>query len=294
MRAPAPKTFAAVAAALVGFVVACVAAAAILLRFDLDGLLFAQGPPPAASSAFTQAFRLPGHDGAALIVRRFDRAVAQSRQGCVVYFPGHQGGLDRYANELFPDFEKAGLVVYAVAYPGQDGAPGRARIDDVQALAATAVATVIGICGRAHTVVMGRSLGAMIAAYAAGSTSPGGLVMESASPSLGAGIRGALRERWFLRPLTLLPIERFVAHDFSLAEALPSGLHAAVFQGDADARTPLADFRSDPGAPERLPIIVVAGGTHADTLQRARQAMIATALGMIRGSEEALAATAAD
>jgi len=294
MRTPAPPPFVAVAVALVGSVAACVAAAAILLRFDLDGLLFARSPPPAASGAFTQAFRLPGHDGAAMIVRRFDRAAAPPRRGCVVYFPGRQGGLDRYANELFPDFENAGLVVYAVAYPGQDGAPGRARLDDVQALATTAVAMVIGTCGRAHTVVVGRSLGAMIAAYAAGATSPAGLVMESASPSLGAGIRGALRERWFLRPLALLPIERIVRHDFSLAEALPSELHAAIFQGCADARTPLADFRSDPGEPARLPIIVVAGGTHTDTLQRAKQAMIATTLGMIHGSEEALAAAAAD
>ncbi len=294
MRTPAPKTFAAVTVALGGCAVAYVAAAVLLLRFDLDGLLFAPGPPPTVAGAFTQAFSLPGRDGAAMIVRRFDRAAAQPRQGCVVYFPGHQGGLDRYANELFPDFRKAGLDVYAIAYPGQDGAPGRARIDDVQALATTAVATVIGTCGRVHTVVAGRSLGAMIAAYAAGATSPAGLVMESASPSLSAGIRGALRERWFLRPLASLPIERIVPHDFSLAEALPAGLHAALFQGSADTRTPLADFASDPGEPRRLPLIVVADGTHTDTLQRARQSMIATMLGMIHGSEEALAATAED
>ena len=292
MRTPAPKTFTAVAVALVVAVVACAAAAAILLRFDLDGLLFAQGPPPSASGTFTQAFSLPGHEGAAMIVRRFDRLVARPRQGCVVFFPGRQGGLDRYANELFPDFEQAGLVVYAVAYPGQDGAPGRARIDDVQGLAAAAVAMVVGTCGRARTVVAGRSLGAMIAAYAAGATSPAGLVMESASPSLSAGVRGALRERWFLRPLALLPIERIVKHDFSLAEALPSELHGAIFQGSEDALTPLADFRSDPDEPARLPIIVVAGGTHTDTLQRAKPAMIATMLGMIRGSEEGAAADA--
>jgi len=34
----------------------------------------------------------------------------------------------------------------------------------------------------------------------------------------------------------------------------------------------------------------VAGGTHTDTLQRAKPAMIATMLGMIRGSDEASAA----
>ena len=292
MRRLTPKAFANLAVALACAIVVYVVAAVLFLRLDLDGLLFAHSPPPTVSGAFTQAFSLPGRDGAAMIVRRFDRAAAQPRQGCVVYFPGRQGGLDRYASELFPDFEKAGLVVYAVAWPGQDGAPGRARIDDVQALAAAAVARVVDLCGRVHTVVAGRSLGAMIAAYAAGALPPAGLVMDSASPSLGAGIRGALRERWFLSPLALLPIERIVEHDYSLAEALPPELHVAIFQGSADSRTPLADFRPDSGELARLPIIVVAGGTHADTPRRAREAMIATMLGMIRGSEEAAAADA--
>ena len=271
-------------------IAACFATAACLLRFDLDRLLFARTAPRVSFEASPQAFRVSGHDGAAMIVRRFDRVVTTPRQGCVVFFPGHQGGADRYASDLYPDLEKAGLVVYAIAYPGQDGAPGPARMDDVQALAVAAVSTVVATCGRNHTVVAGRSLGAMVAAYAAGAVLPAGLVMESASPSLSAGIRGALRERWFLRPLAVLPIERIVEHDFSIAEAIPAQLHVAVFQGSADTRTPLADFQSEAGGPERLPIMEVAGGTHTDTLQRAKPAMIATMLGMIRGSDEASAA----
>ena len=292
MRASASRTLATATLALAGLVVVYVAAAVVLLRFDIDGLLFVQSPSPADSGAVTQAIRLQGHDGAEMIVRRFDRAVTLPRQGCVVFFPGQRGGLDRYANTLFPELEHAGLAVYAVAYPGQDGAPGRARIDDVQTLAAAAVAKVVDVCGRAQTVVLGRSLGAMIAAYAAGTLPPAGLVMESASPSLSAGIRGALRERWFLRPLQALPIEHLVPHDFSIAEAVPAELHAALFQGSADTRTPLADFGPEPGEPARMPLIVVPGGTHADTLERATPAMIATMLGMIHGSEEALAARA--
>jgi pimeloyl-ACP methyl ester carboxylesterase len=291
MRAPAPGKLAAVTLALVA---AYAGVAVVLLRFDLDGLLFPRSPAPTDSGAFTPAFRLPGHDGAAMIVRRFDRAVTRPVQGCVVFFPGQRGGLDRYANSPFPELAHAGLVVYAVAYPGQDGAPGRARIDDVQTLAATAVAKVVDTCGRAQTVVLGRSLGAMIAAYAAGALPPAGLVMESAAPSLSAGIRGALRERWYLRPLALLPIERIVPHDFSIAEAVPAELHAAIFQGSADTRTPLADFGPEPGEPARMPLVVVPGGTHTDTLQRATPAIIATMLGMIHGSEEALAARVED
>ncbi len=272
--------------ASIGIAIACAVAAACLLRFDLDRLLFPSTPSQSASGAITEAFRLAGHDGAAMVVRRFDRTGSSARQGCVVYFPGHAGGLDRDARDLFPELERAGLVVYAVAYPGQDGAPGPARIDDVRSLATMVVAKVVAACGRTRTVVAGRSLGAMIAAYACGDASPAGLVLESTAPSLSAGIRGGLRAHWFLRPLASLPIGRIVPHDFSLAEALPSRLHVAIFQGSADTRTPLEDLAIDP---VHAPIVVVEGGTHGDTLERARLAMVATMLGMIRGSQEAAA-----
>ena len=282
----------ALALALAGIVCAYALAAACLLRFDLDRLLFPSTPLRLAPGALTEAFRLAGHDGAAMVVRRFGpRAESSARLGCIVYFPGHEGGLDRYSRELFPDLERAGLVVYAVAYPGQDGAPGPARIDDVQSLAAKAVSMVVATCGRTRTVVAGRSSGAMIAAYAVGDASPAGLVLESTASSLSAGIRGALREHWFLRPLVLLPIGSIVAHDFSLAEALPPRLHVAIFQGSADVRTPLEDLSI--GAVQ-APIVVVEGGTHTDTLERAKPAMIATMLGMIRGSQEAAAAGGED
>jgi acetyl esterase/lipase len=294
MRSPLSRRLAVAALALIGLATAYAVAGACLLRFDLDRLLFAASPAPVASAGFAEAFRLPGHDGAAMLVRRFDGAMPAQRLGCVVWFPGHQGGFDRYARELFPDLEKAGLVVYAVAYPGQDGAPGPARIDDVQALSATAVSSVVAACGRTHTVVAGRSLGGMVAAYAAGVAPPAGLVIESTSPSLSAGIRAALRDRWFLRPLALLPVDRLVPHDFSLAEAVPSELHVVIFQGSADTRTPLADLWPDATEPAHPPIVVVDGGTHTDTLQRAKPAMIATMLGMIRGSEEAAAAGTED
>lgn len=287
----ANKWLAALALALVGLTLAVAIAAAGLLRLALDRLLFPPVPLQPVSQAPAEAFRLAGHDGAAMVVSRFDRTVSSAGQGCVVFFPGHDGGLARYARDLFPDLERAGLVVYAVAYPGQDGAPGPARMADVRALAATAVAKVVASCGRTRTVVAGRSLGAMIAAYACADSSPAGLVLESTAPSLSAGIRGALREHWFLRPLALLPMGWILVHDFSLAEALPSRLHVAIFQGSADTRTPLEDLSVDA---VQAPIVVVEGGTHADTLLRAKPAMIATMLGMIRGSQEAAAAGGED
>lgn len=291
LTASARRRLAAATLALVGIAVAYAVVAACLLRFDLNRLLFPSVPLQFAPNAFTEAFRLAGHDGAAMVVRRFDRAESPARLGCVVYFPGYEGGLDRYARNLFPDLERAGLVVYAVAYPGQDGAPGSARFDEVQSLASTVVSTVVATCGRARTVVAGRSLGAMIAAYACADTSPAGLVLESTAPSLSAGIRGMLRQHWFLRPLALLPIGRMLAHDFSLAEALSPRLHVAIFQGSADTRTPIDDLSIEA---MQSPIIVIAGGTHTDMLERAEPAMIATMLGMIRGSQEAAATGGAD
>ncbi len=87
----------------------------------------------------------------------------------------------------------------------------------------------------------------------------------------------------------MLPIERIVKHDFSIAEAVPSQLHVAIFQGSDDTRTPLADFGLEAGGAERSPIFEVPGGTHTDTMVRAKAEMITAMLGMIRGSDEALA-----
>jgi len=232
--------------ALVGIAVAYAVVAACLLRFDLNRLLFPTVPLQSAPNAFTEAFRLAGHDGAAMVVRRFDRAESPARLGCVVYFPGHEGAI---------------------------------------------VSTIVATCGRTRTAVAGRSLGAMIAAYASADTSPAGLVLESTAPSLSAGIRGTLRQHWLLRPLVLLPIGRILAHDFSLAEALPPRLHVVIFQGSADTRTPIGDLSIEAA---QSPIVVIDGGTHTDMLERAKPAMIATMLDMIRGSQEAAAIGGAD
>ncbi len=276
---------AALAACLVAALV-YVGGGAGLLRFDLDRLLFPQTPAPGAAAGFREAFRQPGADGNALVVRRFGTGNA----GCVVWFPGEQGGIERYASTLFPDIARAGLVVYAVAYPGQDGAPGRARFDEVQALGSRAVATVIGQCGATRTVVSGRSAGGVIAAHAATATHPAGLVLVSTSPSLAAGVRAHLRRHWFTAALAALPIERLVPRDFTLAEAIPSALHVVIFQGGADRLAPLADLAPADSQPTRAAIVEVPDGTHADTLRRAKPALIATMLDMIRGSQAEAAA----
>jgi hypothetical protein len=41
---------------------------------------------------------------------------------CVIFFPGQHGGISTYERNLFPTIKQLGITVYALSYPGQDGA----------------------------------------------------------------------------------------------------------------------------------------------------------------------------
>jgi alpha-beta hydrolase superfamily lysophospholipase len=257
--------------------------AALLLRLDLDAILFPRNraPAPVVAPDLVQDFRVAGTEGDALLVRRFGSGSA----GCVLWFPDEDGGIERYAGALFESVARAGLVVYAVAWPGQDGAPGRARWTSLPGLAARAASAVIARCGAARTVIAGEGIGGLVAALATSTLlqRPAGLVLESVSPTFSAAVRARLRERVATRALALLPLERLLPHDEVLADAIGADLHAVAFQGTADAQAPVAELR--PGAApqgERPAVTEVRESTHADTRNRARADMIATMLDMIR------------
>jgi len=280
---PSRRPLLAVALAVAALGVLYFGGAALLLRLDLDAILFPRTPAPAPVVArdLVEAFRVPGERGDALLVRRFGAGSA----GCVLWFPGEGGGIERDARDLFEDVTRAGLVVYAVAWPGQDGAPGRAQWDALRPLVARAAQEVIARCEPVRTVLAGERLGGLVAALATANLPkrPAGLVLESVSPTFAAGVRARLRERLPTRALALLPLERLLPHDDILADAIGADLHAVVFQGTADAQAPIAELR--PGAApqaERPAIIEVREGTHDDTRSRAKSAMIATMLDMIR------------
>jgi hypothetical protein len=260
--------------------------AALLLRVDLDSILFPRTPPLKAAVAhdLQEAFRVQGANDEALIAWRFGNGSA----GCVVYFPGQRGGIEQYARQLFDDVTRAGLVVYAIAYPGEDGAPGRAQLADLPSLAGQAAARVATQCGASRTVLAGRAVGALVAAWASSRlpSPPAGLVLESTSPSLAEEVRAHLREHPLSRPLAWLPMRAVLARDADLAGAIPDDLHAVVFQGTADDVAPIADLRPGPGTTTFPAVVQVRDGTHADTLSRAREAMIATMLQMIHAASQ--------
>ncbi|MEO5831402.1 MAG: alpha/beta fold hydrolase [Rhodanobacter sp.] len=260
------------------FVLLYFVAGACFLHFALDSRVM----PRVALSADTTAplfLRISGDDGNAMLVRRYGTPTV----GCVLFFPGQHGNIVSYTKNLFPAFAAQGMAVLAVAYPGQNGAPGTPRLHDLVALAARAVASAQARCPNHRVVVYGRSLGSMVAAYAAATSRPTGLILESAAPSVSAAIRLRLKRRWYLAPLSLLPVSRLLAHDYSLAEALARmpGVPAVVFQGAADSETPLSDLRAA-GVPGNLRLVVVSGGEHSTTDLLAREPIIQTALSMLR------------
>ena len=260
------------------FVLLYFVAGACLLRFALDPLVL----PHIALSAHTTAplsLRISGDDGNAISVQRYGTPKA----GCVVFFPGRHGILSGYEKHLFPAFSAQGIGVLAVAYPGQNGAPGKPHLRDLPGLAAQAVAYAKATCPGHRVVLYGRSMGSMVAACAAARSHPTGLILESAAPSLSQAIRLRLNARWYLAPLALLPVARLLPHDYSLAESLASApdVPAVAFQGAADGETPLADLRAA-GVPGNLRLVVVPGGTHSTTDFLARDQIIQTTLSMFQ------------
>jgi pimeloyl-ACP methyl ester carboxylesterase len=253
-------------------------AGAFLLRFGLEPLVL----PHVAPSAHMRAplfLRISGDDGNAMLVRRY----GTPKVGCVVFFPGQHGLISSYEENLFPAFSAQGIAVLAVAYPVQNGALGTPHLSEFMSLAAQVVASAQATCPGHRVVVYGRSLGSMVAAYAATKSHPIGLILESAAPSFSSAIRLRLNARWYLAPLALLPVSRLLPHNYSLAEALSRTLDvpAVVFQGTADSETPLTDLRVA-GVPSNLRLVVVPGGTHSTTDLLARDRIIQTTLSMLR------------
>lgn len=239
-------------------------AAIYALRFQIDRMLFPYVAETNVSGA-ENTIRVVGPSGNGMLIRRY----GNPRLGCVLFFPGQHGGLKSYEENLFPSYVANGIAVYAVSYPGQDGAPGRSNVAEIQSLTLKAIDAVRDTCPLSKTVFVGRSLGSMLASYAAGASRPAGPVLEGAAPSLSSGVAAYMRRRWYLLPLTLLPLRTALAHDYSLSEALPTSpaFPTVVFQGANDDQTPVDALQISNTLPHNSQLVVVPNGTHANTYQ---------------------------
>lgn len=248
--------------------------AGCLIRFDLDFILFAHVSRHTDSSV-PVAVRVTDTSGDELLIHRY----GQARMGCAIFFPGRHGELPGYREALFPKLVAAGMAVFAVDYPGQDGAAGSATAQRVLEFSHHAVLDVARLCGQQKTVILGRSLGAMVAVYAAAGIEPAGIVLDSAAPSLSAAITAGIHDHWYLAPLVFLPIHALLRHDYSLAEALTRlrNTQVVVFQGTADRRTPVLDLERPGALPTGVRLVPIPRATHENAYRMALDAYVATA-----------------
>jgi hypothetical protein len=254
-------------------------AAALTLRFGTSRILF----PYVAytgSAAARITDRVSGPSGNIILIRRYGAPL----RGCVVFFPGQHGGISSYEKTLFPKYVSNGIAVFALSYPGQDGAAGQSDLDEIQHLVQRALRIVGRTCPATRTVFVGRSLGSMLAAYAAGLTHPAGVVLEGAAPSLSSAIIVRLRMHWYLSPISLLPISELLPRDYRLVEGLSDHppFSVVVFQGTADEQTPIQDLRAPGALPRNSRLIAVDGGTHSNTYNVAMASYIQCARNMLR------------
>jgi len=265
-----------IVALFVSAIVLYFAVPACVLHFEIGRFLFPQ------TSAFTgrtaqASFSIKSRAGNELLVRRY----GQAKVGCVVFFPGQHGATAAYD---FANYTDAGLAVFSMAYPGQDGASGRTEPDEIMGLVGRALGTVANTCPSDRTVIAGVSLGSMLAAYASRSTTPAGLVLVSAAPSLSAAIRIRFRSHWALAPLNLLPVSKLLEHDYSLVQNFrsPPTMPVVIFQGTHDVQTPIELLHTPEMLRAGVRIIAMPGATHSTTFTMSKKAQLATILWMLR------------
>ena len=217
----------------------------------------------------------------ALLVRQY----GEYQQHCVVFFPGQHGGVIKYEQSLFNDFQKNNFKVFSISYPGQDGAKG--QVDNIESLIKLVTVTMNTIslsCPLEKTIVYGRSLGATIAAYSVTKTKVAGVILESASPSLSVAINNYLTSKWYLNPLQALPIKALLVKDYALSEPLSLLVNTpvSIFQGTDDIKTPLHQIQKGWNYGENVTLQEVKTGRHSNTYIQATNEIVKVANYMLK------------
>lgn len=186
--------------------------------------------------------------------------------GCVVFFPG-QHGLGGFESRIVPLMASRGVATFTATYaPAPRGS--RLTLAQAERFALGVVRQVEARCGERY-VVVGRSLGAMVAAYAVRQHHPAALLLEGASPSLAAAVRSMLKPWLGHRLAGLVPVERLLARNYNLQDALGAERRfpVTIIQGTHDLQTPMSDL-AEPGAlPSGVEIVPVQGADHQGTWQ---------------------------
>jgi len=241
---------------------------ALLLRFAIDQLTFTAQTDEATHE--DQRYEVKVGGGRSVVVRRYGSANA----ACVIFFPGQHGGIGTYERTLFPQIESGGAVVYAVSYPGQDGAAGSSRLRWLSDDVATAIDFIKRgtPCIPTQSVFVGRSLGATVALAEAVRFSPRGVLLDGVSPDLSGVVHA-----WFERhPLAigwgLLPVRSLLADNFALTDIVAKlpATPVVIFQGMADRVTPFESTRMWASANPAIRFVPVRGASHENAYMLGR------------------------
>lgn len=92
---------------------------AVALRFFLSNLVFLAVP---LSVTHENRLLVVNSNGAQGLIREYK---SDENRSCVLYFPGQHGGIARYEKEIFAPVLAKGVSVYAISYPGYEGAEGK-------------------------------------------------------------------------------------------------------------------------------------------------------------------------
>jgi hypothetical protein len=182
-----------------------------------------------------------------------------SARATVVYFHGNGGNLSMWAPILANLWRRAGVAVLAVDYRGYGLSSGRPSEAGLYRDVDAAIAALDARPDRpsAPVIYWGRSLGGVMAAYAATKRAPDGLILESGFPSVRAVVEGSPLF-WLL---SWLSSYRFPAAEWLAQVSCPT----LVLHGDRDSVIPfrLGQRLYDAvRGPKRF--VVIPGGDHND------------------------------
>lgn len=261
MVSGSPSSLAKRISVMVGCIaVAYLAAPVLLLRFALDRLIFLQ-----VNGGTTHEDRLIAVHVAAdrsILIRQYG-----SSAHCVIFFPGQHGGISTYERTLFPAIRQTDVAVFALSYPGQDGAQGRSRRVTILKDVAVAIAAINRetSCQPNNAVFVGRSLGASVAVYTAQGTQPKGILLDGVGLTLMDAIRAAIERHTLMRPWAFLPLGRLVQDD-SLVPVIRSlrTMPIVIFQGTNDQVTPFIETQTGLVHEDNVRFFAVNGATHSN------------------------------
>jgi fermentation-respiration switch protein FrsA (DUF1100 family) len=177
----------------------------------------------------------------------------EGARGTVFYLHGNGGHLSMWAPVLERTWQR-GYAVFAIDYRGYGVSSGTPSEEGLYRDVDAALAALHGRRPAAPVIYWGRSLGSVMAAYAAARHAPDGLILEAGFPDARAVLAGS--------PLWLL--SWFSSYRFPAAEHVRQApVPTLVLHGDRDRIIPFALgqrlYDAVPG-PKRF--FTIAGGDH--------------------------------